>query len=233
MLRGEAVVGDERFDTDPGRNSRCQLTFHNGTKMKLNPSLPVRLRPGRPRSASAASHEAVLDAVQELLETRPLRDLTMDAVAKRASIGKPTLYRWWPTKSALVLTMFQERLVSDGDLPTAGSAEDRIRHRVQLLIKQFNGTFGKVMADLIAEGQADHRLLRDLYDHHIGHRRASAALEIAQGIKDGEFRADLDIDLLLDQIVGPIYFLLLVRSRPLTAAYGNHLVDQVLRGTRT
>ena len=59
---------------------------------------------------AAESHAAILDAVYELLQERSVRDLTMEAVAKRAGVGKPTLYKWWPTKAALVLAMFRERI---------------------------------------------------------------------------------------------------------------------------
>ncbi len=193
---------------------------------------PMRARPGRPRSESATSHATVMDAVYALLEERPLRDLTIDAVAKRAGVGKPTIYRWWPTKTALVLAMFGERLVSDRDIVATGSAESLIRRRVQRLIEQFGGMFGKVMADLIAEGQADDDLLRELYDRHISHRRAATAAEVERGKADGEFRADLDADLFIDAVFGPIYYHLLLRSTALTAAYGDRLVDQALRGAR-
>jgi len=67
-------------------------------------------RRGRPPIEAAESHAAISDAVYELLQERSVRDLTMEAVAKRAGVGKPTLYKWWPTKAALVLAMFRERI---------------------------------------------------------------------------------------------------------------------------
>ena len=68
---------------------------------------PIR---GRPPGTTAESHTQILDAVYELLQERSVRDLTMEAVAKRAGVGKPTIYKWWPTKADLVMAMFQERL---------------------------------------------------------------------------------------------------------------------------
>ena len=187
-------------------------------------------RPGRPRSANAASHAAVMDAVYALLEERPLRDLTIEAVAKRAGVGKPTLYKWWPTKSALVLAMFRERLVPETESPGSGPAEQSIRRRVKRLIEQFSGMFGKVMADLIAEGQADSNLLREVYDHHISERRTAAASEIRRGIQSGEFRADLDEQVLVDVIYGAVYYHLMLRSKSLNDSYGDQIVDLALRG---
>ena len=65
---------------------------------------------GRPRGKTAVSHAAVLDAVYDLLKETSARDLTMDAIARRAKVGKPTLYKWWQSKAALVTAMFEERL---------------------------------------------------------------------------------------------------------------------------
>jgi AcrR family transcriptional regulator len=63
-----------------------------------------------------------LDAVYELLQERSVRDLTMEAVANRAGVGKPTLYKWWPTKAALVLAMFRERIAVALPPPSVGTA---------------------------------------------------------------------------------------------------------------
>lgn len=199
---------------------------------RMNERSSAGPRPGRPRSPNAVSHAVVMDAVYAMLEDRPLRDLTIDAVAKRAGVGKPTIYKWWPTKAALVLAMFRERLVPELESPQSGSAEQAIRHRVKRLIEQFSGMFGKVMADLIAEGQADADLLRELYERHVNERRAATAAEIRFGIDAGEFRADLDEELLIDVIFGPIYYHLLLRSKPLDNDYGDQLVDLAFRGAR-
>ena len=104
---------------------------------------------------------------------------------------------------------------------------------MRLLIRAFNGRFGRVMADLIAEGQSDPVVLRNLYDRHVGRRRAEAAAEVGRATAAGEFPADTDAELLLDAIFGPIYFRLLLGSGPLTEAYGEALVTQVLRGLRS
>jgi AcrR family transcriptional regulator len=173
-----------------------------------------------------------MDAVYELLKVKPARDLTMDAIAKRANVGKPTLYKWWPSKAALIMAMFHERLVSHSELPIAATAEEAIRTKLQRLIKGLNGLFGKVVADLIAEGQSDPAILREFYERHISLRRASTVAEIEKGKVAGEFSADADAELLVDAIFAPVYYRLLLRSAPLTEKYGNDLIDQVLLGVR-
>ena len=185
-------------------------------------------RPGRPRGETAGSHSAILDAVHDLLLETSVRDLTMEAVAKRARVGKPTLYKWWPSKAALVFSMFQERLAREGRAPEAATVEAVLRARMKHLVSAFNGLFGKVMAELIAEGQSDPAVLRELYDRHIGPRRAATIADIERGKASGEFASDIDPELLVDAIFGPVYYRLLLRLTPLTETYGEDLIDQVL-----
>ena len=86
-----------------------------------------RGRIGRPPSKTADSHSTIIDAVHFLLQQTSVRDLTMEAIAKRAGVGKPTLYKWWPSKAALILTMVQERMVGPMEPPGATSAEEANR----------------------------------------------------------------------------------------------------------
>ena len=193
---------------------------------------PKPVRRGRPPSEAAESHTAILDAVYELLQEGSTRDLTMEAVAKRAKVGRPTLYKWWPSKSALVLAMFHERIDRDAEVIAAGTAEEVIRGKVRRLIRALNGLFGKVLADLIAEGQSEPAILQDLHEQHMKSRRAATAADVERGKAAGEFAADIDPQLLIDSLFSPIFFRLLLRQGPLTERYGDALIDQVLRGAR-
>jgi AcrR family transcriptional regulator len=187
---------------------------------------------GRPPSEAAVSHSAIMDAVHDLLQEKSARELSMEAIARRAKVGKPTLYKWWPSKAALIMAMFHERLAGHFEPPAASTAEEAIRTKMRRLIAQFNGLFGKVMADLIAEGQSDSAILQELYERHIRLRRASTVADIERGKLAGEFSTDTDAELLVDAIFAPVYYRLLFRFAPLTEKYGNDLIDQVLIGVR-
>src|SRR5258705_11539002 len=112
-------------------------------------------RRGRPRSAAAASHDAILGAVYDLLHGKSVRDLTVEEVARRAGVGKPTIYKWWPSKAALVMAMFDERIIGELAGPDARTAADAIRGPVTELVRRLSGFHGKVAAAIIAEGQSD------------------------------------------------------------------------------
>jgi AcrR family transcriptional regulator len=187
---------------------------------------------GRPKSEAAASHGEILDAVLELLQDTPVRDLTMEAVAKRARVGKPTLYKWWPSKGALVLALFHERMAQPPALPHLDGAENSIRARVRLVVREFNGLYGRLMAELIAEGQAEPALLQDLYDRHIGFRRTYVIAEIERAKESGELLPHTNAEVLVDEIFGAIYYRLLLRIRPFDEAWGDQVVNQAFGGLR-
>lgn len=61
-----------------------------------------------PRRRSEKSRTAIVTATRELLLERGFDGLTIEAVAARAGVGKQTIYRWWPTRPALVADVMLE-----------------------------------------------------------------------------------------------------------------------------
>ena len=107
---------------------------------------PLAVRKGRPSSETAASRAVIMDAVYALLQETSVRDLTIEAVVKPAGVGKPTLYKWWPTKATLMLAMLCERMAPKigeadrpdrGTVPAVSSAE--LDRRVQWAVWQDRG----------------------------------------------------------------------------------------------
>jgi AcrR family transcriptional regulator len=190
-------------------------------------------RKGRPPSEMAASHAAIIAAVYALLQEKSVRDLTMEEIAKRAKVGKPTLYKWWPTKATLVLAMLCERMAPNLEKPTGLSAEQSLRFRVRRLIDAFNGPFGKIVAGLIAEGQSEPAVLQEFFERWVSPRRNATIADLERGKNAGELRSEIEPELLNDAIFGAIYYRLLLRSGPLTRRFGEELVEQVIRGHRS
>ena len=190
------------------------------------------VRKGRPRSEMAASHAAVMDAVYALLQKKSVRDLTMEEVAKRARVGKPTLYKWWPTKATLVLAMLTERMARNLEKPTALSAEQSLRFRVRSLIDAFKGPFGRIVAGLIGEGQGELAIRQAFFDRWVGPRRTATIADLQRAKDAGELRADTEPALLNDAIFGAVYYRFLLGLGPFTRRFGEELVEQVIRGHR-
>jgi AcrR family transcriptional regulator len=202
-------------------------------KLRFIKNSSQRSRKGRPPSQMAVSHAAIMDAVYAQLQKKSVRDLTMEEVARRAGVGKPTLYKWWPTKATLVLAMLCERMAPNLEKPTVLTAEESLRFRVRRLIDAFNGPFGKIVAGLIAEGQSEPDILRQFYERWVSPRRTATIADLQRGKNTGELHADTEPDLLNDAIFGAIYYRFLLRSAPLTRRFGEELVAQVIGGHRS
>ena len=190
-------------------------------------------RKGRPPSEMAASHAAIMDAVYALLQEKSVRDLTMEEVAKRAKVGKPTLYKWWPTKANLVLAMLCERMAPKLEKPTVLTAEASLRLRVRRLIDAFNGPFGKIVAGLIAEGQSEPAIRQAFFDRWVSPRRAATIADLQRAKDTGELQPDTESDLLNDAVFGAIYYRFLLGLGPFTRRFGEELVKQTIRGHRS
>jgi len=208
------------------------FTVRSGKITSMSKSLPAA-RKGRPPQQTAASHAAIMDAVYALLQEKSVRDLTMEEVAKRAKVGKPTLYKWWPTKATLVLAMLCERMAPNLEKPSNRTAEESLRFRVRSLIGAFNGPFGKIVAGLIAESQSEPGVLQQFFDRWVSPRRTATIADLQRGKNAGELRSEAEPELLNDAIFGAIYYRLLLRSGPLTRRFGEELVEQVIRGHRS
>src|ERR1700756_2481799 len=194
---------------------------------------PPAVRRGRPPSEMAASHAVIMDAVYALLQEKSVRDLTIEAVAKQAGVGKPTLYKWWPTKATLVLAMLCERMAPNLEKPTVLTAEESLRFRVRRLIGAFNGRFGKIVAGLIAEGQSEPAIRQAFFDRWVSPRRTATIADLQRGKNAAELRSGTESDLLNDAIFGAIYYRFLLGSGPFTRRFGEELVEQVILGHRS
>ncbi|MHA6642496.1 TetR/AcrR family transcriptional regulator [Mesorhizobium sp. A623] len=187
---------------------------------------------GRPPSKAATAHDDILSAVHALLQTMSVRDLTIERIAKQAGVGKPTLYKWWPSKADIVLCMLQERVVPALDPPEGLPLAESIRIKARRLVDAFNGFFGAVIAGLIAEGQHDPELLQKLNEEYILPRRAGTVADIRRAQGEGTFPPEIDPEIVVDAVFGSIYFHRITKVHPLTHEYADALVDNLLALTR-
>jgi AcrR family transcriptional regulator len=184
--------------------------------------------PGRPRSERA--RRAILQAANELLEGEGFAAVTVEAIAERAGVSKATVYRWWPNRAAVVMDGFLSTVSSEVPFPHTGHAREDIRLHMQRLTEAFGGKMGRTVAALIAEGQTDPELAEALRSRWLTVRRAEAREILELGIERGEFREDLDLEVAVDVLYGPIYYRMLVGHAPLDEAFADALADQVFAG---
>ena len=170
-------------------------------------------RVGRPRSEK--SKTAILDAAWKLLKTTTLRDLSVEAIARESGVGKTTIYRWWSSKVAVAMDAFVEKVLVITPFPEDVPAMDAITQQMAALSQAFSGDYGRIVAQIIAEGQAEPEVLANYRSLFLLQRREAAKQIIHKGIESGEFDPSLDPDLAIDLLYGAIYFRLLVGHLPL------------------
>jgi AcrR family transcriptional regulator len=185
---------------------------------------------GRPRSEE--SRTAILDTAWKLLKTTTLRDLSIEAIARASGVGKTTIYRWWPSKVAVVIDAFLENVLLVTPYPDALSASEAITKQMGFLIKAFSGEYGRILAQIIAEGQADSEALASYRNHFVHYRRAEVKAIIQQGIENGEFASSLDPELAIDILYGPIYYRLLVGHLPLDQKFAEELPQWAMKALK-
>ena len=201
------------------------------TNAELNPAVaPLSSpRPGRPRSE--ARRAAILAAAGELMLAGGLPAATMEAIAERAGVSKATIYKWWPSRSAVALEGFMVSVADSWSLPEELPSPRALYVLMRNAVSLFNeGPAGPLMRALAADAQSQPELAQALRERWFGPRRALAAAVIDRGIERGELRPDLNLAATLDALFGPIYYRLLFSHEPLDEAFASQLIDQVLRG---
>lgn len=184
--------------------------------------------PGRRRCPVA--HQNILCAARTLLEEIGFADLTIEGIAERAGVGKTTIYRRWPNKASVVLDAFIEAATKQLPFPDTGSVQEDLRLQMRRMVKLMNGTEGRTIATLIGGAQADAELAEAFRSQWLTARREEARQIIKRGKGRGEIRADIDPEVLLDALYGPLYFRLLIGHAPLTPGYADKLVRLVMSG---
>ncbi len=151
--------------------------------------------PGRPRSEHARL--AILHSTLKLLGENGFSDLTIEAVAAHASVGKATVYRWWPNKAVLIADAFASSTTRKLHFPDTGFVRTDMSQQMRQLIKVFRSPRGRIVSAILGGGQSDRDLIGAFRERFLWPRRREAYATLRRGILRGELRPDQDLDSLL------------------------------------
>jgi AcrR family transcriptional regulator len=187
--------------------------------------------PGRPRSEE--SRQSILRSTLKLLKQEGgFPELSIEAIAADANVGKTTVYRWWPTKAALVADAFSTSAEKELRFPNTGSLQRDMNLQMRGLIRIFRSQRGKLVAALLAGGQSDPELIEAYRDQFLWPRRRQAYQTLQRGVDRGELPAGCDFDLILDSLYGPILMRFLIRHIKLDESFADEICQLVLQGLR-
>ena len=186
-----------------------------------------------PARRNERSRRAILDAATALIGELGYEHVSIEAIAKRAGVGKQTIYRWWPSKGAVVLEALDESLATVVDFPDSGDIVEDLRTQMKGVTQMLGSTeVGRVYQGLIAAAQSDPVLSRAHIDNVIEPANVACRARLARAVERGELRADADIQTMIDLLWGAIYYRLLLHTRPLEPEQIDDALDIAFEGLR-
>lgn len=186
---------------------------------------------GRPRNVEA--QKAILAASYDLLAEFGFEAVTVDKIAERAQVSKATIYKWWPNKAAVVMDGYLAAANARLPVPDTGSTYDDILIHATNVTRFLASREGIIITELLGEGQFDAGLAEAYRERYFRPRRLEARGLLEKGIARGDLKQDLDVEVSIDLIYGPIFYRLLVTGDPLNEAYVRQLVTLAFGGVRS
>ncbi|WP_131740345.1 TetR/AcrR family transcriptional regulator [Actinomadura roseirufa] len=156
--------------------------------------------------------------------------LSMEAVARRAGVGKSALYRRWPAKRDMVVAALSERAVPLAEIEDTGSLRGDLLATLRAILAWLTTPpMAAVLPDLVAEAGRDEALAEAMRTMIGEPRRARGAATLRRAVDRGELSPGTDIELALDLVAAPLYWHLKVRHAALEPDYLESLADHILR----
>jgi AcrR family transcriptional regulator len=185
---------------------------------------------GRPLDPNIS--QAILDATVEVLAQTGYAKLSIEAVAQRAGVHRPAVYRRWPTKLDLVAAAMSSILPSAPEPTTGVLRDDLVVLVVHVGDIMKHSPQARLAMRLMAEIAFDAELAAFVDARTVQPRRELARTILEEGIASGELRPDLDLELVCDLLVGSLYTRALVGRPRLSRQAAQRYVDLVLDGVR-
>ncbi|MBS0517921.1 MAG: TetR/AcrR family transcriptional regulator [Proteobacteria bacterium] len=183
-------------------------------------------RRGRPRSIE--TERAVLEGAYALMAAEGLAATTIDAVARNTGVSKVTIYKWWPSREALLIDAFLRKASSLLPMPHEGDPVSLLRSHAGAYAEALNGEFGRVQLAVVAECIAKTGSGRLFAERYLDVRRNIGVRIIRAGQRTGRIAATRSAEELYDQIYGTLFYQFTFGLRRLSAAHARSLVSAVL-----
>lgn len=195
--------------------------------MSIRESEAMSAGPGRPMSSDV--HSAIIAATNRLLETQSVGELTIKGIAKAAGVSRPAIYRRWSNPREIVLDSFLESASRRIPAPSSGDPIEALVEHVHAMAQFMQGRSGRIIAELIGEGQSDPDMLALFRERFLADRRARAHALIERGIAEGAFKSTIDIEFVIDLYAGAIYHRALLHHAELDDDFAAMLAQSVLQ----
>ena len=191
-----------------------------------NEGVPTR-RPGRPRDMHR--DEAILSATVEILNAEGYKRLTIDGVAARAGVGRPTIYRRWASKAELVVAALTDTVhIAVRDVDTGSLRRDLVAMQRRQIALMSSPESRRITAGLVADLATDPDLAHMYVTEYLAPRREVVFRVLQRGVDRGELAPDTDFAFVHDLLSGPLFMRAVVWGQPLADDTAEKTADVIL-----
>lgn len=171
---------------------------------------------------------AIRNAVMNELAGVGYGRLSIEAVARRAGVGKTAIYRRWSNKLEMVLEIVSDVAGRSVPLPDTGSLRGDLEILLMIVSKALQHQLAsQIIPDLLAEAARNPQLAETLQQALRAHQHSVGVKLVGQAVERGELPAGADPDVAVDLILGPLYWRLAIARTPISDAYLSQLTEAV------
>ena len=189
-------------------------------------SQPSKQKSKRGRPRSEAAYNGALSVAREILLTEGFGRLTMEAVANRSGVSKPTLYRHWANAQQLAMAALVPP-TENVENRSSQTGRTRLTTQLEMLIETFATTRGRQIALTLASADPDSEYTRAFRNRVLLTSREIGREILQNATAAGELAAPDDTEAVLDMTYGPIFYRLLMGHLPLTKDLAAAIVDRI------
>jgi AcrR family transcriptional regulator len=184
---------------------------------------------GRPRDVRA--DRSILEATLELIAELGVHAFRTEDVAARARVGKGAIYRRYRSKDDLVTAAVAALVSEEIAVPDSGSTRADLLALMREAVELYSGSLPRrLMPNLVGAMAQKPELARTVRDEFLSGRRAALAQVLRRGVERGDLRPDVDLELALDVLGGPLFYRLLITGGPIDEQLAESVADLILRG---
>jgi AcrR family transcriptional regulator len=176
------------------------------------------------------TERSILESAYAIMASDGLAAATIDAVARHSKVSKMTIYKWWPSREALLIDAFLRQAAAIMTLPPGKAPLAALKDHAGAYVDALAGDFGKVQLAVIAECIANTGSATLFSERYLRPRRAVVLQTIAAGQADGSITRSQAAGDLYDRIYGTLFYQYVFDFRALSRAYAQELVTSVLTG---
>ncbi|MBN6033841.1 TetR/AcrR family transcriptional regulator [Amycolatopsis sp. 195334CR] len=185
-----------------------------------------------PTRRSERSRKAILSAAMELVTESGYAKTSIEGIAARAGVGKQTIYRWWPSKAAVIFDALLELTAGQQgfSLLDTGDLREDLKQALRATAEELaNPKFDISFRALAIEIQYDATLAGHWREKMLGPALDATKDRLRSAQHSGEIDADLDLDVAVEMLYGPLYHRWLLQTAPVSTQHADAVVDLAVR----